>query len=197
MLTAIILSTLAVVCRICASTFQVWNLAPLGAVSLFAGSRLPRRWAWVVPIAAMVISDLILDGDRSRSLFELTRWTIYATLAATTLLGPLANTPRFGRWMLPVLALGGSTLFFMTSNLATWGEGQLYPMNFSGLILCYTQAIPFFRNTIAADLVGTAVLFGLAPFFERAAIRWARPRRQPRLAEVTSEVHPSGPSRSA
>ena len=194
MLTAIILSTLAVLCRIGASTFHVWNFAPLGAVSLFAGSRLPRRWAWGVPVVAMVISDLILDHDRSRPVFELTRWTIYATLAATTLLGPLANSRRFGRWLLPALALGGSTLFFLTSNLATWAEGQLYPLNLSGLILCYTEAIPFFQNTIAAELVGTALLFGLAPFFERAAIRWARPK--PRLAEITSEVHASHPSRS-
>ena len=154
----------------------MWNFAPLGAVSLFAGSRLPRRWAWAVPVVAMVISDFLLDHNRSRPIFELTRWTIYATLAATTLLGPLANSPRFGRWLLPVLALSGSSFFFLTSNLATWGEGLLYPMTFSGLILCYTKAIPFFRNTLAADLVGTALLFGLAPLFERAAIRWSRPR---------------------
>ena len=108
----------------------------------------------------MVISDLMLDRDRSRPLFELTRWAIFVTLAATTLLGRLANSPRVGRWLLPVLALGGSTLFFLTSNLATWGEGLLYPMTLSGLIECYTQAIPFFRNSLAADLMGTAFLFG-------------------------------------
>ena len=105
----------------------------------------------------MAISDFFIDHDRSRPLFELTRWTIYATLAATTLFGPLANSPRFGRWLLPVLALGGSTLFFVTSNLATWGEGLLYPMTFSGLVDCYIEAIPYFRNTIAADLLGTAI----------------------------------------
>jgi hypothetical protein len=191
MLTAIILTALAVLCRVCASTFQLWNFAPLGAVSLFAGSRLPRRWAWVIPVTAMVISDFVLDHDRYRPLFELTRWTIYATLAATTLLGPLANSPRFGRWLLPILALGGSTLFFLTSNLATWGEGLLYPTTFDGLVDCYTKALPYFRNTLAADLLGTALLFGLAPLFERAAGRSARPK----LAEIRNEVHASHPSR--
>ncbi len=193
MLTAIILTALAVLCRVGASTFQLWNFAPLGAVSLFAGSRLPRRWAWVVPVGAMAISDSVLDQDRSRPLLELTRWAIYATLVATALLGRLANSPRFGRWMLPFLAVGGSTLFFLTSNLATWAEGLLYPMTLSGLLSCYTAAIPFFRNTIAADLLGTALLFGLAPSFERAALQWARPR----LAEITTEVHASHPSRPA
>ena len=137
MLTAIVLTVLAVSFRLLASSLQIWNFAPLGAVSLFAGSRLPRQWAWVVPVAAMAISDHLIDHDRYRPLFELTRWTIYATLAATTLLGRFANSPRFGRWLLPVLSLSGSTLFFLTSNLATWGEGLLYPMTFSGLISCF------------------------------------------------------------
>lgn len=192
MLTAMILTALAVLCRIGASTLHLWNFAPLGAVSLFAGSRLPRRWAWLVPVAAMVISDMILDHDRSRPLFELTRWTIYATLAATTLLGRLANSPRFGRYLLPILALGSSVLFFLTSNLATWGEGLLYPMTLSGLALCFAEAIPFFRNTIAADLVGTALLFGLAPLFARTVFYLTRPR----LAEIVTEAHGSHPFRS-
>ena len=192
MFTAIILTVLAVLFRLLSSTFQVWNFAPLGAVSLYAGSRLPRRWAWVVPIAAMGISDLLLDHDRTRPLFELTRWTVYATFAVTTLFGPLANRPKIGRWLLPVLAVSGSVLFFVTSNLATWGEGRLYPMTFSGLILCFTEAIPFFGNTIASELLGTAALFSLGPVFERAAQRLGRPR----LAEVSNEVNASESSRS-
>ncbi len=193
MLTAIILTVLAVLSRVVASSLAIWNFAPLGAVSLFAGSRLPRRWAWAVPIAAMAISDYLLDQSRSRPLFELTRWTVYLTFAATTLLGPLANRPRIGRWLLPVLSLGGSTVFFITSNLATWGEGHLYPMTFSGLTLCYTQAIPFFGNTIAADLLGTAFLFGLAPVFERAVQKMTHAP----LAEIPVDVRTSDSSRPA
>jgi nucleoside recognition membrane protein YjiH len=193
MLTAIILTTLAVLFRVFSSTWQVWNFAPLAAVSLFAGSRLPRRWAWIVPILAMAISDYLIDHNRYRPVFELTRLTIYATFAATTLLGPLANRPRIGRWLLPVLSLSGSTLFFLTSNLATWGEGQLYPMTFSGLISCYALAIPFFGNTVAADLLGTALLFGLGPIVERGAQRLTRPR----LAEIPNEVMTPKSSRPA
>ena len=186
MLTAIVLTALAVLFRMFASTFHVWNFAPLGAVSLFAGSRLPRRWAWVVPVVAMAISDYLLDHDRYRPLFELTRWTIYATFAATTLLGPLANRPRFGRWLLPVLSLSGSTLFFLTSNLATWGEGLLYPMTFSGLIVVLCQGYSILRQYLAADLLGTALALRPGTLL-RTSRRWhgtARP--QPRLAEITS-----------
>jgi hypothetical protein len=190
MVTAIVLTALVVICRMLSSTLHIWNFAPLGAVSLYAGSRLPRRWAWAVPIAAMAMSDLMLDHDRTRPLFELTRWTIFATFAATTLLGRLANRPRIGPWLLPILSISGSILFFVTSNLATWGEGQLYPMTFSGLMTCYAAAVPFFGNTVAADLLGTAVLFGLGPVCERAAHRLSRPR----LAEIPNELNKSEPT---
>src|SRR5580700_2702628 len=110
MLTAIVLTALAVLFRVLSSSMHWWNFAPVGAVSLFAGSRLPRGWAWVVPVLAMAISDVLLDHYRYRPLLNLTRWTIYATFAATTLLGPLANRPGRSRWLLPVLSLSGSML---------------------------------------------------------------------------------------
>jgi hypothetical protein len=187
MLTAFVLTVLAVLFRVFSATYQVWNFAPMAAISLYAGSRLPRRWAWVVPVVAMVVSDLLLDQGRYRPAFELTRWTIYTTFAVTTLLGPLANWPKFGRWLLPILSVTGSLLFFVTSNLATWGEGLLYPMTFTGLIACFVAAIPFFGNTIAADLIGTAALFGLGPVFERAA----RSVTGRRTAAVAQEITPS------
>ncbi len=184
MLTAVLLIGLAALTRVLSSTFQVWNFAPLGAISLFAGSRLPRRWAWLVPMIAMAISDFYLDSDRYRPVFELTRWTILGTYAATTLLGPLARHAKSRPWLLPVLSLSASTLFFITSNLSTWAEGNLFPLTASGLVHCYWDAIPFMRNTIAADLVGTALLFGLAPLFEQALARL----RRPRLAEIRDEA---------
>jgi hypothetical protein len=40
------------------------------------------------------------------------------------------------------------------------------------------MAIPFFGNTVVADLMGTGVLFGLGPVFERAAMPiWRRRAR--------------------
>jgi hypothetical protein len=195
MVTAVVLTVFVVVCRIFVASFGFWHFVPVGAVSLYAGSRLPRRWAWLVPVVAMVISDVLVDYGRHRPVFELTRWTVYATFAAITLLGRIANWPKIGRWLLPSLAVSGSLVFFITSNLATWGEGRLYPMTVQGLISCYIAAIPFWPNTVVADLLGTALLFGLGPLFERAG----RLLVQPKLAEIPVESDrppsASGPSR--
>src|SRR5262249_52153286 len=38
----------------------LWNLMPVGAFALFAGSRLRTRFAWLLPVAVMLISDLLL-----------------------------------------------------------------------------------------------------------------------------------------
>jgi hypothetical protein len=145
----------------------------MGAVALYAGARLPRRWAWFVPVAGMVFSDILLDYGTHRPLFELTRWMIYATFAATTWLGPIANRPKIGPFMLPILSLSASMLFFLTSNFGTWTEGLLYPLTLPGLADCYVKAIPFFGRTVVADLVGTGLIFGLGALIERAAQRSA------------------------
>src|SRR5208282_2149982 len=93
-----------------------WNLVPIGALSLYAGASLPRRWAWAVPVAAMGLSDLVIDYAIGRPFLDLSRWIIYASFALTTLMGPLARRPKVGPWLLPVLSLSASALFFLTSN---------------------------------------------------------------------------------
>jgi hypothetical protein len=182
MLTAITLIGLSIACRLLTPVLHGWNFVPMGAVAIYAGARLSRFWAWMIPLAAMGISDLILDYGTQRP--EATRWIIYATFAAITLIGPVAN--RWGKrlWVLPALSLSASTIFFITSNLATWAEGLNYPLTFAGLVDCFVMAIPFYGNTIVADLLGIAFLFGLGPVFERAFERLARRHLSDRAAEV-------------
>jgi hypothetical protein len=168
MVTAIVLTFLAVICRLLSAHFVFWNFVPMGAVALYAGARLPRRWAWLVPVVSMVVSDFLLDYGKHRELLEPTRWMIYASFAFITTLGPQANRPGIGPWMLPALSLAASMLFFLASNFGVWAEGLLYPITLPGLVACYVAAIPFFGRTIVADLVGTGVLFGLGSLVARS-----------------------------
>lgn len=171
MFIGILLVGLAVACRLLAPEYHLWNFVPAGAVALYAGAKLPRRWAWLVPVAAMFLSDLWLGYGSHYPMFGLTRWTVYGTLAATTMLGWVARSPKVRAWELPGFSIAVSLLFFVTTNFSVWAEGQLYPLTWSGLTTCYIKAIPFFGNSLAADLLGTCVLFGLGAVVERSAAR--------------------------
>ena len=55
--------------------------------------------------------------------------------------------------------LTSSLAFFVLSNLGVWASGY-YPRTLAGLVECYVAAVPFFRNTLASDVLYSAVLFG-------------------------------------
>jgi vitamin B12 transporter len=145
------------------------NAVALGALALFAGARLPRWLAVLVPLAAMAASDLFLDLGTGRSALSATRLTIYATFGVIALAGRAVRSASPAR--LAAFSVAASTLFFVTSNFVVWAAGELYPRTASGLALCYVAALPFFRNTVLADLGGTGVLFSIDALSRRLAAR--------------------------
>jgi hypothetical protein len=130
----------------------VW---PLAASALFAGRmlRLPAL-ALLVPIGAIVLSDLGLAGDD---------WRVTAIVCVAAMVPALAGMLA-RRWSgaLPVVAamLSCSLVFFITTNFAVWAFDGLYPRTVQGLVQCYAAALPFLDKTVFGDLFWTAVLFG-------------------------------------
>ena len=51
-------------------------------------------------------------------------------------------------------------LFFLTTNFGVFYGSKMYPQNLTGLIACYTVAIPYFQNSIIGDLFFNGLLFG-------------------------------------
>lgn len=151
-------------------TDHTWNAVPVGALALYAGATLPRRWAWCVPILLMIVTDIKLDYGTGRAILDPSRLFIYASYGLITLMGPAANLPKVGAFLLPLLSVSASGLFFLLSNFGAWLVPELnYPMTWEGLVLCYTNAVPFYRGTFQADLIGTVALFGAGFVLERAA----------------------------
>ena len=136
------------------------NFVPLGALALYAGARLPRWAALAVPLCAMALSDFVLDFGTGRAAVTPVRLAVYATFGAIVFAGRLAREGS-GAPRLALLSVGASLLFFLTSNAAEWLGNPLYPKTPAGLALCFAMAVPFLWNTLAADLLGTAVFFGL------------------------------------
>lgn len=170
MATPLILILLGTLCRVVP---HPPNAVALGAVALFAGARLPIRWAWLVPVASMALADLYLDWGTDRGLLSVSRLTIYATYVAIAFLGVLARRAagRSAFLSIGALSIAASSLFFLTTNFAEWIAGplKLYPITADGLVACYIAALPFFQNTVLADLAGVGLLFGLDALARRVA----------------------------
>lgn len=148
-----------------------WNFTPLAAIALFAGAYFRRRAiAIAVPLAALAISNLILDGYPSQPVML----SVYGLMGATALIGPWlrrAAAGSAGGWIARVAvgAAAPSLAFFLVTNFAVWASTGMYAKTFAGLIECYTAAVPFYRQQLAGDLFYTAVLFGAAAWVGVAA----------------------------
>lgn len=140
------------------------NFSPVEAIALFGGAYFAHRgWAVLVPLAAMLLSDLVLAATMGGSylsyMTSLGFWSVYACIALTTVLGfALRGRASVGR--VAGLGLVGSVLFFLVTNFFVWFGGTMYPQTAEGLVAAYVAAIPFFQYSVLGTAVYGAVLFG-------------------------------------
>lgn len=149
------------------------NFAPVAAIALFSGVYLSKRASLVVPLVAMVISDVFL-GFHS---------TVGFTWGGMILVGLIGWAVQQRKTVATVFvgALGASVTFFLLTNFGVWlvGNMGMYPKTLPGLLDAYVMGLPFFRNTLAGDLFYVALFFGAAEL----ARAWAR--RRSRLVTPT------------
>jgi hypothetical protein len=141
-----------------------WNFSPVEAIALFGGAYFASRsLAIVVPLAAMLASDLILalvhGGSYSTYFFGTSFWLVYACIALSTVLGFGLRGKVNGVRVLGY-SLAGSVLFFLVTNFSAWIGSSMYPQNAAGLMAAYIAGIPFFQGTLLGTLFFSALLFG-------------------------------------
>ena len=144
------------------------NFAPLAAIGLFAAAVLPRPRGAVVAIATLLVSDAIIGFYSPVSMF----WT-YAGLAANLVLGDVLLRERRSALKITFATLVGALAFFALSNFGVWADGQIWPRTLAGLGQCFTAALPFFRNTLASNVLVSSALFGAWALASRLAARRA------------------------
>lgn len=145
------------------------NWTSITAVALFGGAYFSdKRLAFLVPLAALFLSDLILG-------FYSHMEVVYLSFALIVCIGLWLQKERSALHIAGA-ALASSVLFFVLTNFGVWAFGSLYPKTMAGLIACYVAAIPFFQNTLQGDLFFTAVLFGGFALLERRFPTLREPR---------------------
>jgi hypothetical protein len=141
------------------------NFAPVTAIALFAGVYLDKKYAFIVPLAAYILSDIFLG------FYSGIEW-VYGAMMLIALVGlwlkKRLEDKKLGTKAGYILGttLASSIIFFIVSNFGVWFGGY-YGITFNGLVECYIAAIPFFRNAVAGDLFYVAAMFGIYELVKR------------------------------
>lgn len=142
------------------------NFSPVYAALLFAGAFLKKRDSIWFPVVIIGVCDLLLT---TQIYHESLRWFHALNLLAFASIVVVGWWLRGHTTVRRVLgaSLAGPTVFFVVSNLAVWLGASLYPLTLPGLVACYTAALPFFGNSLAAGVVFSAILFGGYEYYRR------------------------------
>lgn len=146
-----LLIALGIACRFLP---HIPNFAPIGAIALFGALYLPKKYALILPLGAMFISDIFI-GFYSWQIMT----SVYLGFILTVALGLVIRKRKSFSSVLSVTLLS-SVLFYLLTNFAVWAFGTMYVHNFAGLMQSYYMALPFFRNSLAGDLFYVGVLVG-------------------------------------
>ena len=121
------------------------NFTPIISMAVMSGFFLRNiRLSLLVVVFSMLISDIII-GIHSNMFF------VYFSLILIIFTFNML-TKKMNILNVALLSFCGSLLFFMISNFGVWLNSTLYEKNISGLVNCYTMAIPFFHNTLISTL---------------------------------------------
>ncbi len=131
------------------------------AVAMFGGMYLNRVQALLVPLALMMVTDIILGFHD----------TMFFTWGSMLLVSAMGIWLKERKNFVTVLAgsIFASVVFFIITNFGAW-LSPLYPHTWAGLRECYIAAIPFFRSTLVSTVAYSLVLY--------AGYEWALKRSQ-------------------
>lgn len=130
------------------------NFSPIGALALFSGATLKKHWSYILPIGAMLASDLLIGLYNFQIMAA-----VYTSFILIVFLGSLARQQKSAAKIIG-LTLAGSIAFFLITNFAVWALTPMYSQTVSGLASCFIAALPFFKNTLLGDLFYVSILFG-------------------------------------
>lgn len=145
--------------------FAGWqNFSPMAAIALCGAAYLPKRLAVVLPVCALLVTDIVLNahyGFPTWSMWTLPRYACYAAIAAY---GWTLRDRASWAHLIPS-SIGASLVFYIVSNTFSWIADPNYVKNLAGWWQALTVGTPghaptwmFYVNTFVSD-VGFTSLF--------------------------------------
>ncbi len=158
------------------------NFAPLMALTFCGAVYFRDRRMWLVPFAALLLSDLYLNHHYATVYGEGWTWPSMAIRAGCFAIAlPLGRFVAAHKNWLNLFsgALGGAIFFYLATNTDAWIRDPYYVKTAAGWWQAMTIGRPefpptllFFRNSIVSDLAFTGLFAGAMEF---AALRTGQP----------------------
>ena len=127
------------------------NFTPIMAMGLLGGVYFKnRQFAVIVPLLAMIVSDVVLG-------FHGTMIWVYSSIIVISLSASLLKPKMVN---LGFASIGSSLFFFFVTNFGVWMTSSFYPKTLTGLGASYTAGLPFLQNAMVGDLMYVGILFG-------------------------------------
>ena len=143
-----------------------YNFTPLIAVTLLSSYSLSNKFlAVMIPLVGFWISDLFMNNYIYAGYFaDFTVfnsgmiWTYGAIVLVAFMGSSFLNKISTGKVVLA--SLSGSTIFYLISNFGVWAFSPMYTKTLTGLVQCYSLALPFYGTSLMGDLIYSTILFG-------------------------------------
>lgn len=154
------------------TTLYPWNFSPMTALSLFGAAYYSqRRISYLVPFAALIVSDVLIGLLSGNFWFAIHPTTplVYGSFALTIAMGMWL---RKRKTILRVASTGlaAETIFFIATNFGVWAFQNTYPHDAAGLVACYVAALPFFGRSLVSTWFFSGVFFSRLAVTEREVV---------------------------
>lgn len=137
------------------------NFSAAYAIVICAGLYVPGVAGWIIPLAIMAGTDLIISRVFYPQYFTWTSFMLYQAPNYIAYAGLIALGRSVGRrrpwWLLLCGGMVGAMLFYLVTNTAAWLILPGYEKTWAGWIRALTTGLPghaqtweFFRNTLSS-----------------------------------------------
>ncbi|MBC8244667.1 MAG: hypothetical protein H8E20_09760 [Verrucomicrobia bacterium] len=173
------------------------NFSAAHALLFCAAFWLPGWMGWVLPLATIIVTDILLNlFHYNMPVLDprlVTNWMILALFVV--LAKWLAKRRSYGRVFLGTLV--GALLFYLVSNTVSWMVNPVYAKTIAGWVQALTVGLPGFPPTWLfglKSLLGTGLFTGLFA----GAMKWSEavdaPEPEPEIEDDEELEPPPEPS---
>ncbi len=129
-------------------------------MAVFAGAVIKdKKWAFIIPVLSMFISDLLyqvlyIGGLTAIQGFYEGQWQNYILFTLLVFVGFAIK--KLNVLQIAAASLAAPTVYFIVSNFLVWASngtnrGLDRPKTLNGLMLCYSDGIPFYQNKYSCN----------------------------------------------